>query len=64
MNLFSHRGFSCLIALLAGGNLIIVSGQQGLVAEKPADLMRVGDKVIKVNEAISLVQGFGKRLLA
>jgi len=37
--------------------------QQGLVAENPAQLMRVGDKVIKVNEAINLVQGFGNTFM-
>jgi len=36
--------------------------QQGM-AQNPADLTRVGDKVINVNEAISLVQGFGNTFL-
>jgi alkyl sulfatase BDS1-like metallo-beta-lactamase superfamily hydrolase len=33
------------------------------MATNPADLTRVGDKVIKVNEAINLVQGFGNTFL-
>lgn len=41
----------------------VARGQQGMVAENPADLTRVGDKVIKVNEAISMVQGFGNTFL-
>src|SRR6185369_6275254 len=52
-----------LIFLLIAANVAIARGQQGLVAEKPADLMRVGDKVIKVNEAISMVQGFGNTFM-
>ena len=36
--------------------------QQGM-AQNPADLTRVGDKVINVNEAISMVQGFGNTFL-
>lgn len=39
-----------------------VRSQQGM-AQNPADLTRVGDKVIKVNEAISFVQGFGNTFL-
>lgn len=38
------------------------SAQQGM-AQNPADLTRVGDKVIQVNEAISLVQGFGNTFM-
>ena len=41
---------------------IMVRGQQGM-AQNPADLTRVGDKVIKVNEGINLVQGFGNTFL-
>jgi len=33
------------------------------MAQNPADLTRVGDKVINVNEAISMVQGFGNTFL-
>ena len=36
--------------------------QQGM-AQNPADLTRVGDKVIQVNEAIGLVQGFGNTFM-
>ena len=56
-----RRAFS-LIALLATVNLIVVHGQQGM-AQNPADLTRVGDKVIKVNEAINMVEGFGNTFL-
>lgn len=59
-NLF-RRAFG-LIALLATVNLIVVHGQQGM-AQNPADLTRVGDKAIQVNEAISMVQGFGNTFL-
>lgn len=52
-----------LIFFLIASNPATGRGQQGLVAEKPADLMRVGDKVIKVNEAISMVQGFGNTFM-
>ena len=44
-----------LIAILSSGG----AAQQGMVAENPTDLLQIGDKVIKVNEAISMVQGFG-----
>ena len=52
----------CLVVLVAATNAIGVLGQQGM-AQNPADLTRVGDKVIKVNEAISMVQGFGNTFL-
>jgi len=51
-----------LTMLLASSNAFVVVGQQGM-AQNPADLTRVGDKVIKVNEAINLVQGFGNTFL-
>jgi len=40
----------------------LTHAQQGM-AQNPADLTRVGDKVITVNEAISMVQGFGNTFL-
>ena len=40
----------------------LTRAQQGM-AQNPADLTRVGDKVINVNEAISMVQGFGNTFL-
>lgn len=61
MNLFFCRSFG-LIVLLATTNMVVVRGQQGM-AQNPADLTRVGDKVIKVNEAINLVQGFGNTFM-
>ncbi len=47
---------------LLAPNVLIARGQQGM-AQNPADLTRVGDKVIKVNEAINLVQGFGNTFM-
>jgi alkyl sulfatase BDS1-like metallo-beta-lactamase superfamily hydrolase len=61
MRLYSLRVCVCLTLLAMP--TFTAYGQQGLVAEKPADLMRVGDKVIKVNEAINMVQGFGNTMM-
>jgi alkyl sulfatase BDS1-like metallo-beta-lactamase superfamily hydrolase len=58
----SIRRTFALIALLATVDLIVARGQQGM-PQNPADLTRVGDKVIKVNEAINMVQGFGNTYL-
>ena len=59
------RLISCCLAVVLF-ILFVVPGftraQQGM-AQNPADLTRVGDKVINVNEAISLVQGFGNTFL-
>ena len=53
----------CLgLALLLPSLGVFGQSPQGM-AQNPADLTRVGDKVIKVNEAISLVQGFGNTFL-
>jgi len=52
-----------LLTLLVRGNVFLVSAQQGLVANNPTELLRVGDKVIKINEAISMVQGFGNTFM-
>jgi alkyl sulfatase BDS1-like metallo-beta-lactamase superfamily hydrolase len=38
-------------------------GQQQMEATNPADLVRVGNKVIKLNEAISMVEGFGNTFM-
>ena len=51
-----------LIVMLFGGASIVTRGQQGM-AQNPADLTRVGNKVIKVNEAINLVEGFGNTFM-
>src|SRR5438552_6248011 len=61
MNLFLLRRFGPFV-LWAAINIIAVNGRQGM-AQNPADLTRVGDKVIKVNEAINLVQGFGNTFM-
>lgn len=62
MRLYPPRVCLCL-ALLAITGPLVARGQQGLVAENPTQLMRVGDKVIKVNEAINMVQGFGNTFM-
>ena len=58
----NRRIYISLISSLLAINSIVAHAQQGM-AQNPADLTRVGDKVIKVNEAISLVQGFGNTFL-
>ena len=63
MKLCSLRTSLWLALLLSAANFPAVNAQQGLVADNPTDLMRVGNKVIKVNEAISLVQGFGNTFM-
>jgi alkyl sulfatase BDS1-like metallo-beta-lactamase superfamily hydrolase len=58
------KHFFCLLfVLLTIANGFTAGAQQGMVANNPTDLVRVGDKVIKVNEAISMVQGFGNTFL-
>ena len=52
----------CSSVLMLVATCSMARGQQGM-AQNPADLTRVGDRVIKVNEAISLVQGFGNTFL-
>ena len=47
------------IAILFAGTVMV----RGQMAQNPADLTRVGDKVINVSEAISLVQGFGNTFM-
>jgi len=63
MSFYSRRVDLVLMFLLATSNVAAVRGQQGLVANNPTDLLRVGDKVIKINEAISMVQGFGNTFM-
>jgi alkyl sulfatase BDS1-like metallo-beta-lactamase superfamily hydrolase len=53
----------CFFVAIVFATTGLIRGQQGM-AQNPADLTRVGDKVINVNEAISLVQGFGNTFLA
>jgi alkyl sulfatase BDS1-like metallo-beta-lactamase superfamily hydrolase len=59
----SSRVLSFLMFVLATSNVLVVRGQQGMVADNPIDLVRVGDKVIKINDAISMVQGFGNTFM-
>jgi len=59
----SLRVLFVLMIVLATSNILAASGQQGMVADNPTDLVRVGDKVIKVNEAIRMVQGFGNTFM-
>src|SRR5438132_1387704 len=63
MKLYSRLVFFCVALLVLTGNSLIVHGQQGLVADNPTALLRVGDKVIKVNDAISMVEGFGNTFM-
>ena len=51
------------LSVLYVAGAISVTGQQQMDATNPADLIRVGDKVIKINEAISMVEGFGNTFL-
>lgn len=60
MKLSLHRLFVPILLLVTTN--IVAHGQQGM-AQNPSDLTRVGDKVIKVNEAINLVQGFGNTFM-
>src|SRR5512143_3720500 len=60
MKLSLHRLFAPILLLVTTN--IVAHGQQGM-AQNPSDLTRVGDKVIKVNEAINLVQGFGNTFM-
>jgi alkyl sulfatase BDS1-like metallo-beta-lactamase superfamily hydrolase len=59
---------SSLRALISASILILAQagelfGCQQMTADNPADLLRVGDKVININEAISMVEGFGNTYL-
>lgn len=63
MKLYSRLVFLCLALLVLTDNSLIVQGQQGLGADNPTALLRVGDKVIKVSEAISMVEGFGNTFM-
>src|SRR6267378_3202700 len=63
MKHYSLRLGLCLTLVLATANSHFTRAQQGLVAENPTQLMLVGDKVIKVNEAINMVQGFGNTFM-
>lgn len=59
----SGRGLFSLLLVLATSNVLVARVQQGMVADNPTDLLRIGDKVIKINEAISMVQGFGNTFM-
>jgi len=57
----NHSLCFALVILFAVGSAPFVSARQE--TDNPADLMRVGDKVIKVNDAISMVTGFGNTFM-
>ena len=59
----AYRAIFGLIVLVMLGTVLAVFGQQGLVADNPAQLLQSGDKVIKINEDISMVQGFGNTFM-
>jgi len=63
MKYHSIRLAVCLSLVVSTGRQFPALAQQGLVADNPTQLLRVGDKVIKVNEAISMVQGFGNTMM-
>ncbi|HSB09738.1 MAG TPA: MBL fold metallo-hydrolase [Blastocatellia bacterium] len=63
MSIPARRFVLSLIAFLATNGAFVAGAQQGIVADNPTDLLRIGDKVIKVNEAISMVQGFGNTFM-
>ena len=44
-------------------NIDVASAQQDRMPDNPAALTRVGDKVIKVNDAIKMVSGFGNTFM-
>lgn len=60
MKLLRRLPFTLFVLACSG---MVANAQQGMVAETPTDLLRVGDKAIKVNDAISMVQGFGNTFL-
>src|SRR5687767_15684107 len=49
-----------ILILAQAGDLF---GRQQPMADNPSDLLRNGDKVIAINEAISMVEGFGNTFL-
>src|SRR6185295_7053136 len=56
----SKQVVTWVLAIFAGA--ASAPGQQ-MEATNPTDLLRLGDKVIKLNEAISMVEGFGNTFL-
>jgi len=48
---------------LASVNVIVARAQQDRMPDNPAALSRVGDKVIKINDAIRMVLGFGNTFM-
>lgn len=59
---------SSMRALISAAILILahagdIFGCQQPMADNPTDLLKNGDKVIKINEAISMVEGFGNTFL-
>jgi len=59
----AFRQISLALIVCAISGPFTAQAQQGMVAENPTDLLRNGDKVIKINEAISMVQGFGNTFM-
>ena len=59
----AFRQISLAVIVCAMSGALTARAQQGMVAENPTDLLRNGDKVIKINEAISMVQGFGNTFM-
>jgi len=63
MNIRKQGAFWVAVTLLLVGGATPVTAQQQMEATNPTDLIRLGDKVIKVNEAISMVEGFGNTFM-
>ncbi|MEK6302521.1 MAG: MBL fold metallo-hydrolase [Acidobacteriota bacterium] len=61
---FAKRGFLlCLAISLTSLQVHIATAQQERMPDNPAALTRVGDTVIKVNDAIKMVLGFGNTFM-
>ncbi|MFY9609309.1 MAG: MBL fold metallo-hydrolase [Blastocatellia bacterium] len=53
----------CVALFLALVNIYVAAAQQDRMPDNPAALTRVGDRVIKVNDAIRMVLGFGNTFM-
>jgi alkyl sulfatase BDS1-like metallo-beta-lactamase superfamily hydrolase len=61
---FTNRRFGLfLVVALTSLNIPVASAQQDRMPDNPAALTRVGDTVIRVNDAIKMVLGFGNTFM-
>jgi alkyl sulfatase BDS1-like metallo-beta-lactamase superfamily hydrolase len=63
MNLAWRNLVFCVAILLLAHWQVGTVAQQRMEATTPADLIRVGDKAIRINDAISMAEGFGNTFL-